>query len=151
MAVLEFQPPSPTPSGENFAGSLQAIHINKRFYSIPGGAWWAAVYGVAQSRTRLKRLSTSSSSMHQDLCVVTIDPEQMRQVKCSRCQRNKWEEAAWRAVWAESYVQESSQVKRGAEVYVQGSQKARGLIWRWTGGWRYVLSGDRKSSRVRVS
>ena len=27
-----------------------------------GGAWWAAVYGVAQSRTQLKRLSSSSSS-----------------------------------------------------------------------------------------
>ena len=27
-----------------------------------GGAWWAAVHGVAQSRTQLKRLS--SSSMH---------------------------------------------------------------------------------------
>ena len=27
-----------------------------------GGAWWAAVYGVAQSRARLKRLSSSSSS-----------------------------------------------------------------------------------------
>ena len=27
-----------------------------------GGAWWAAVYGVAHSRTRLKRLSSSSSS-----------------------------------------------------------------------------------------
>ena len=26
-----------------------------------GGAWWAAVYGVAQSRTRLKRLGSSSS------------------------------------------------------------------------------------------
>ena len=26
------------------------------------GAWWAAVYGVAQSWTRLKRLSSSSSS-----------------------------------------------------------------------------------------
>ena len=26
-----------------------------------GGAWWAAVSGVAQSRTRLKRLSNSSS------------------------------------------------------------------------------------------
>ena len=26
------------------------------------GAWWAAVYGVSQSRTRLKRLSSSSSS-----------------------------------------------------------------------------------------
>ena len=27
-----------------------------------GGAWWAAVYGVAQNWTRLKRLSSSSSS-----------------------------------------------------------------------------------------
>ena len=27
-----------------------------------GGAWWATVYGVAQSWTRLKRLSSSSSS-----------------------------------------------------------------------------------------
>ena len=27
-----------------------------------GGAWWAAVYGVTQSQTRLKRLSSSSSS-----------------------------------------------------------------------------------------
>jgi len=26
-----------------------------------GRAWWAAVYGIAQSRTRLKRLSSSSS------------------------------------------------------------------------------------------
>ena len=30
-----------------------------------GGAWWAAVYGVAQSQTRLKRLSSSSSSVPQ--------------------------------------------------------------------------------------
>ena len=28
-----------------------------------GGAWWAAICGVAQSRTRLKRLSSSSSSI----------------------------------------------------------------------------------------
>ena len=26
-----------------------------------GGAWWASVYGVTQSRTRLKQLSSSSS------------------------------------------------------------------------------------------
>ena len=25
------------------------------------GAWWAAIYGVAESQTRLKRLSSSSS------------------------------------------------------------------------------------------
>ena len=28
-----------------------------------GGGWWAAVYGVAQSRTQLKRLSSSSSGI----------------------------------------------------------------------------------------
>ena len=39
-----------------------------------GGAWWAAVYGVAQSLTRLKRLSSSSS----------------------RCEMNVWEaDLAW--------------------------------------------------------
>ena len=27
-----------------------------------GGAWWAAIYGVAQSQTQLKRLSSSSST-----------------------------------------------------------------------------------------
>ena len=32
-------------------------------WRIPGGAWWAAIYGVAQSRTRLMRLISSSSSM----------------------------------------------------------------------------------------
>ena len=31
--------------------------------SRDGGAWWAAVYGVAQSQTWLKRLSSSSSSI----------------------------------------------------------------------------------------
>ena len=32
------------------------------------GAWWAAVYGVAQSRTRLTRLSSSSTNIS---CVVS--------------------------------------------------------------------------------
>ena len=31
-------------------------------------AWWAAVCGVAQSRTRLKQLSSSSSSQSYGLC-----------------------------------------------------------------------------------
>ena len=34
------------------------------------GAWWAAVYGVAQSRTRLKRLSSSSSSSNVSFLIV---------------------------------------------------------------------------------
>ena len=38
-----------------------------------GGTWWAAVYGVAQSRTRLKRLSstyTLTESLHISYCFV---------------------------------------------------------------------------------
>ena len=37
-----------------------------------GGAWWAAVYGVAQSRTRLKRLSSSSSNHIDDQVIKCI-------------------------------------------------------------------------------
>ena len=36
------------------------------------GAWWAAVYGVAQSRTRLKRLS-SSSNMLLIFCLLSMN------------------------------------------------------------------------------
>ena len=31
-----------------------------------GGAWWAAIYGVAQSRTQLKRLSSSSRGWNKE-------------------------------------------------------------------------------------
>ena len=45
--------------GEGNGNPLQcSCLVNPR----DGGAWRAAVYGVAQSRTRLKRLSSSSSS-----------------------------------------------------------------------------------------
>ena len=39
-----------------------ATHSSVLAWRIPGagGAWWAALYGVAQSRTRLKRLSSST-------------------------------------------------------------------------------------------
>ena len=37
-----------------------------------GGTWWAAVYGVASSRTRLKRLSSSSSNNFSQFVVIHI-------------------------------------------------------------------------------
>ena len=46
-----------------------------------GGAWLAAVYGVAQSWTRLKRLSSSSSSMY-----LTIRHQNMRGEKLTELQ-----------------------------------------------------------------
>ena len=45
--------------GEGNGNPLQCSCLER---PIDSGAWWAALYGVAQSRTRLKRLSSSSSS-----------------------------------------------------------------------------------------
>ena len=47
--------------GEGNGNPLQCSCLEN---SRDGGAWWAAVYGVAQSRTRLKRLSSSSSEVY---------------------------------------------------------------------------------------
>jgi len=48
-------------SGEGNGNPLQCSCLeNPR----DGGAWWAAVYGVTQNRTRLKWLSSSSSSSY---------------------------------------------------------------------------------------
>ena len=41
--------------GEGNGNPLQCSCLER-----DGGAWWAAFYGVAQNRTRLKRLSSSS-------------------------------------------------------------------------------------------
>ena len=51
-------PGSGRSSGE---GNGNPLHCSCLDNPREGGAWWAAVYGVAQSRTRLKRLSSSSS------------------------------------------------------------------------------------------
>ena len=54
------------------------------------GAWWAAVYGVVQSRTRLKRLSSSSSC-----CFISEDP---REIHIYQCLMNSWD-VAWKPLW----------------------------------------------------
>ena len=47
-----------------------AIHSSVLAWRIPGGrAWWAAVYGVAQSGAQLKRLSSSS------MTIISADPQ----------------------------------------------------------------------------
>ena len=45
--------------GEGNGNPLQCSCLEK---PRDGGAWWAAIYGVAQGLTRLKQLSSSSSS-----------------------------------------------------------------------------------------
>ena len=64
----------------HFHFSLSCIgegHGNPLQYSClenprDGAAWWAAIYGVAQSRTQLKRLSSSSSSTRTRLWLSVI-------------------------------------------------------------------------------
>ena len=59
--------------GHNWATSLSRIgevngnplQCSRLENPRDGGAWWAAVYGVAQRQTRLKRLSSSSSILSQ--------------------------------------------------------------------------------------
>jgi len=47
-----------------------------------GGAWWAAVYGVAQSWTRLKRFSSSSSSWATRVPPLNLTPIQHPHLYC---------------------------------------------------------------------
>ena len=57
--------------GEGNGNPLQCSCLEN---SRDRAAWWAAVHGVAQSWTRLKRLSSSSSStVHGDLSSLTRD------------------------------------------------------------------------------
>ena len=44
-------------------GNGNPLHCSCLENPRDGGAWWAAVYEVARSRTQLKRLSSSSSSV----------------------------------------------------------------------------------------
>ena len=85
-----------------------------------GGAWWAAISGVAQSRTRLKRLSSSSSSrslskshpLEADHTAGCSPPEQRmaREWLCVKV----WMECLW----------------SGTEEEVWGGW---GKLWLWTG------------------
>ena len=60
-------------------GNGNPLHILA--WRIPGmGAWWAAVYWVAQSRTRLTWLSSSSMSLHMDSYLLRIGIDQPQTV-----------------------------------------------------------------------
>ena len=60
-----------------------------------GGAWWAAVYGVAQSRIRLKRLSSSSSSSGARAEGKMV----IRQVKIHKAYSSYWNSAFFFCSW----------------------------------------------------
>ena len=65
-----------------------------------GGAWWAAVYGVTQSRTRLKRLSSSSSS---GVPLLGASPDgasgKESACQCRRTKRLGFDPWVWKIPW----------------------------------------------------
>ena len=77
-------------TGEANGNSLQCSCLkNPR----DGRAWWATIYGVAQSRTRLKRLSNSSRSMQTIMssvgCAGSPVVQNLR-FHCRRCRSDPW-------------------------------------------------------------
>ena len=75
-----------SPSGEGNGNPLQCSCLeNPR----DGGAWWAAVYGVAQSRTRLKRLSNNSNLSIHTSCSTMGKANNGRKPEKSGCWRKK--------------------------------------------------------------
>ena len=91
-----------------------------------GGAWWAAVYGVAQNRTWLKRLSSSSSnssSMNFWRCQ-TVD------IGNTAC---VWK--SWRGAWVFSWFSHGFRTRDRSPHSRRGVPNLRDLIpddLRWT-------------------
>ena len=85
-----------------------------------GSAWWAAVYGIAQSWTRLKLLSSSSSSrhhfttqsrspsLHKREWESTVNNDERKQVWMNDQERKYWwtnSEHDWRIYWGQDFTQ----------------------------------------------
>ena len=85
--------------GHDWATSLSLftfMHWRRKWQPIPvflpgesrdGGAWWAAIHGVAQSRTQLKRLSSSSSKLK--IIIFTILSETLESLVT--CRTGNWD------------------------------------------------------------
>ena len=57
------------PYGEGNGSPLQCSCLEN---PVDGGAWWAAVYGVSQSRTRLKQLRAAAATYPKMLKLATF-------------------------------------------------------------------------------
>ena len=69
-----------------------------------GGAWWAAIYGVAQSQTQLKQLSSHSS-----ITFIRSGPWWLSGKEsshpCKRCSFDPWiQKIPWRRKWQSTLV-----------------------------------------------
>ena len=96
----------------NWATSLSLftfMHWRRKWQPTPvflpgesqdGGAWWAAVYGVAQSRTRLKRLSSRSSRYFREEPKQRIWGKACRSLPLKAPWGPAWLQCEWSRAWS---------------------------------------------------
>ena len=154
---------SPSCIGEGHGNPLQCSCLeNPR----DGGAWWAAVYGVAQTRTRLKRLSSSSSSMISDNHITLFSACHWwltvhllfnsctdSKVHSDVVSLSSSDKLTWLFTKLDPWNRELANKDESAANKQKDSGSKIGK-WLWTIGWRYPRGSDdseKKSSKQKSS
>ena len=91
--------------GEGKGNPLQCSCLEN---PMDGGAWWAAIYGVAQSQTKLKRLSSSS---------------RRRRIEKERVWENFWRYYSWK--FPQHGKRNSQSSSRGTKSPIQDKPKRK--------------------------
>ena len=107
------------------------------------GAWWAAVYGVAQSRIRLKQLSSSSSRMN------------LKDIMLSKISQAQKTNTTWSHLWAESKIVKLIEAESRMVVAKDWGEKGTLLHcwWEWKlvqPLWRTVWGSLKTKSRMAI-
>ena len=83
--------------GKRNGNPLQCSFLKKN--PKDGRAWWAAVYVVAQSRTRLKRLSSSITSKEIELVIKTFQQRKAQDKMASLVNFTTHLKENWKRKW----------------------------------------------------
>ena len=98
-----------------------------------GGAWWAAVYRVAQGRTRLKWLSSSSRAGQNFIGKICTFPENGAALKFSllvkHCDRG--ERGSWLYTWASELCNGFGLWNLRACLCPESSPRGSTALWNW--------------------
>ena len=112
--------------GEGNGNPLQCSCLEN---PMGGEVWWAAVYGVAQSWTRLKRLSSSSSSSRTNNFTICMEIQKTLNSQ-SNLEKEEWNwrnQLAWLQALLQSHSHQGSMVLAQRQKYrsVEQNRKPR--------------------------
>ena len=116
-----------------------------------GGAWWAAVYGVAWSRTQLKQLSSSSSRTHHFTICMETQKTSNSQSNLEKVEWNWRNQPSWLQTILQSYSHQDSMVLAQRQKYrsMEQNRKPRDKYMHlWT---PYIWQRRQKYTRRKYS